>query len=171
VFAANGGGPPKAPVPPAFAVPNAHGVAFVADSPNGPLGRIAVGVASASPQLAFFSEGGASLGTAPLAAAPLGVAYGAPYGSGTVPQTVAQLYVTSANGVAALDPFGAPVAAIPDAGAPFGIDVDPNVRTVVVAERSGGGVTTYLDDLSATDGPHSFATPAFTQPQGVCDVF
>ena len=171
VFAANGGGTPKAPVPPAFAVSNAHGVAFVADSPNGPLGRIAVGVASASPHLAFFSEGGASLGSAALGAAPLAVAYGSPYGSGTVPQTVAQLYVTSANGVAALDPFGAPVATIADPGAAFGIDVDSNARTVVVAERSGGGVTTYLDDLSATDGTRSFATPAFTQPQGVCDVF
>ena len=44
----------------------------------------------------------------------------------------------------------------------------------LVAERSANAVTTYLDDLSAIDGPHSFATPValgFTQPQGVCDVF
>ena len=117
VFAPNGG-PPNGSKPPAFAVPGANGVAFLAASPNGPLNRIAVGVASASPHLAFFSESGAPLGTAPLAAAPIAVAYAAPYGSGTVPQTTAQIYVTSANGVAALDAFGAPVAAVADTGSP-----------------------------------------------------
>jgi len=173
VFAPNGG-LPSGSAPPAFAAPNAHGIAFVAASPSGPLNRIAVGAASASPRLAFFSEKGAPFGTVPLAAAPVALAYGSPYGSGTVPQTTAQLYVTSPDGVAALDPFGAPVAAAADAGGPFGIDVDPNLRTVVVAERAAGAVTTYLDDLSSTDGTRSFATPAalgFTQPQGVCDVF
>jgi hypothetical protein len=171
---APGGGPPNGSVPPAFAVANAQGVAFVAASPNGPLDRIAVGVASASPHVAMFSESGAALGSAPLSAAPVALAYAAPYGSGSVPQTTAQLYVTGANGVAALDPFGAPVAAAGDAGGPFGVAVDPNLNVPVVAERSAGGVTTYLDDLSAVDATRSFATPAalgLTQPQGVCDVF
>ncbi|HEY6236611.1 MAG TPA: hypothetical protein VIW69_16045 [Candidatus Elarobacter sp.] len=173
VFAPNGG-PPNGAAPPAFAVPNANGIAFVAASPNGALNRIAVGVASAAPHVAFFSEKGASLGTKPLAAAPAALAYGSPYGSGTVPQTTAQIYVTGPNGVAALDAFGAPVAAVADAGTPFGIDVDPNLVMPVVAERAAGAVTTYLDNLSAIDATRSFATPAalgFTRPQGVCDVF
>ena len=173
VFAPNGGAP-NGSAPPAFAVPNAQGVAFVAASPYGPLDRIVVGVAAPSPHLAIFSETGAALGSAPLNAAPIALAYASPYGSGSVPQTTAQIYVTSANGVAALDPFGTPVAAVADAGGPFGLAVDPNLNEPLVAERSAGAVTTYLDDLSAVDAARSFATPAalgLTQPQGVCDVF
>jgi hypothetical protein len=171
---APGGGAPNGTAPRAFAAASARGIAYVAASASGPLNRIVVGNASASPQLAIFTENGARLGTQPLSAAPLAIAYGAPLGVGSAPPTTAQIYVTSASGVAALDAFGTPVAAQADAGGPFGLDVDPNLGTPLVAERSANGVTTYLDDLSAVDGARSFATPAalgFTNPQGVCDVF
>ncbi len=173
VFAPNGG-TPNGTAPPAFPAANAHGIAFVAASPGGPLNRIAVGNAATSPALAFFSENGAALGSKPLAAAPSALAYAPPVSAGSVPQTAAQLYVTSASGVAALDAFGVPVAALADAGGPFGIAVDPNRGAPQVAERSAGALTAYLDDLSAVDATHSFPTPpalGFTNPQGVCDVF
>jgi len=172
-FAPNGGSPLGA-TPPSFVVTSAHGIAFVAASPSGPLNRLVVGNASATPKLAIFTENGGSLGTKPLAAAPIAIAYTPPIGPGSSPQTTAQLYVTSANGVEALDPFGTAVAAATDAGAPFGVTVDLNLGMPLVAERSANAVTTYLDDLSAIDGTRSFATPGalgFTQPQGVCDVF
>jgi len=173
VFAPNGG-PPLGAAPPSFAAASAHGIAFVAASPNSALNRIVAGNASATPKLSIFTENGASLGSKPLAAAPIAIAYAPPIGPGNSPQTTAQIYVTSASGVAALDPFGAPVASAADAGAPFGIAVDLNLGAPLVAERAAGAVTTYLDDLSAIDATRSFAPPAalgFTQPQGVCDVF
>jgi hypothetical protein len=172
VFAPNGG-PPNGTVRASFLAANARGITFVADSPNGALNRIVVGRASASPALLMFSENGAPLGSTPLAAAPIAIAY-TPIGPGSFPQTPAQIYVTSASDVAALDAFGAPVATRANAGAPFGVAVDPNAGMPLVTERSANAVTTYLDDLSAIDGTRSFATPAalgFTQPQGVCDVF
>jgi hypothetical protein len=173
VFAPNGGAP-LGTTPPSFAAPNARGIAYVGASPNGPLNRIAVGNASATPRLAFFTENGSAAGSQPLAAAPIAIAYAPPIGPGSSPQTTAQIYVTSANGVAALDPFGAAVAAATNAGSPFGVALDLNRGMPLVTERSANGVTTYLDDLSAIDATRSFATPAslgFTQPQGVCDVF
>lgn len=173
VFAPSGGAP-RSSAPAAFAVPNAHGLAFVADSPGSTLDRIVVGVASASPKLAMFSENGSPLGSTPLTAAPIALAYTPPIGPGSFPQTTAQLYVASAADVAAFDPFGAPVASVANAGGPFGIAVDANLGMPVVTERSAGRITTYLDDLSAADPAHSFATPGalgFTNPQGVCDVF
>jgi hypothetical protein len=173
VFAPSGGAP-NGTAPPAFAASNAHGIAYVAASATGPLNRIVVGDASATPKLAMFSENGAPFGSKPLTAAPAAIAYAPPVGPGSTPQTPAQIYVTSASGVAAFDAFGTPVAAHADGGGPFGLDVDPNLGMPVVAERSAGAVTTYLDDLSAIDGTRSFATPAalgFTNPQGVCDVF
>jgi hypothetical protein len=172
-FAPNGG-PPLGTTPPSFAAPNAHGIAFVAASPNGALNRLVVGNAAATPKLAIFTENGAPLGSKPLAAAPIAIAYAPPVGPGYAPQTTAQIYVTSANGVAALDPFGTSVATAADAGSPYGVAVDPNLGEPLVAERAANAVTTYLDDLSAIDGTRSFATPSalgFTQPQGVCDVF
>ena len=173
VFAPNGGAPLGTP-PPSFAAPNARGIAYVDASPDGPVNRIVVGNASATPRLAFFTENGGAAGSQPLAAAPIAIAYAPPIGPGSSPQTAAQIYVTSANGIAAFDPFGASVSTAADAGAPFGITVDLNRGTPLVTERTANTVTTYLDDLSAIDGTHSFATPAslgFTQPQGVCDVF
>jgi hypothetical protein len=173
VFAPNGGAPLGA-APPSYAAANARGIAYVDASPNGPVNRIAVGNASATPRLAFFTENGGAAGSQPLAAAPIAIAYAPPIGPGSSPQTTAQIYVTSANGIAAFDPFGAFVSTTADGGAPFGITVDLNRGTPLVTERAANAVTTYLDDLSAIDGTHSFATPAslgFTQPQGVCDVF
>ena len=173
VFAPNGG-TPRGTSPASFAAANARGIAYVDASPSGPLNRIVVGNASATPRLAFFTENGGTAGSQPLAAAPIAIAYAPPIGPGSSPQTTAQIYVTSASGIAAFDPFGAPVAATSDAGTPFGIAVDLNRGTPLVTERSTNAVTTYLDDLSAIDGTRSFATPAslgFTQPQGVCDVF
>ncbi len=172
-FAPNGGAP-LGTTPASFPAPNAHGIAFVGASPNGPLNRIVVGTASAPPKLSIFTENGGALGSKPLAAAPIAIVYAPPIGPGSSPQTTAQIYVTSATGVAALDPFGAAVASTADAGAPFGIAVDLNLGMPLVAERSAGAVTTYLDDLSAIDATRSFATPValgLTQPQGVCDVF
>jgi hypothetical protein len=173
VFAPDGGAP-HGSAPSAFTVLNAHGITFVADAPNSTLDRIVVGVASASPKLAMFSENGSALGSTPLTAAPIALAYTPPIGPGSFPQTTAQLYVTSAAGVAAFDPFGAPVASAANAGGPFGIALDANLGMPLVAERSAGRITTYLDDLSAVDPTRSFATPGalgFTNPQGVCDVF
>ena len=100
VFAPNGG-PPLGTAPASFAAASAHGIAFVAASPNGPLNRIVVGNASAAPKLAIFTENGASLGTKPLAAAPIALAYAPPIGPGNFPQTTAQIYVTSATALAA----------------------------------------------------------------------
>ena len=173
VFAPTGGAP-LGSAPPSFAAANAQGIAYVGASPNGPVTRIVVGNTSATPRLAFFTENGGAAGSQPLAAAPIAIAYAPPIGPGSSPQTTAQIYVTSANGVAAFDPFGASVSTAADAGAPFGITADLNRGTPLVTERSANSVTTYLDDLSAIDGTRSFATPAslgFTQPQGVCDVF
>ena len=173
VFAPNGGAP-LGTVRPTFAAANARGIAYVDASPAGPLNRIAVGNAAATPRLAFFTENGGAAGSQPLAAVPIAIAYAPPIGAGSSPQTTAQIYVTSAGGIAALDPFGAAVSAATDAGAPFGIAIDLNRGTPLVAERSANALTAYLDDLSAIDATHSFATPGslgFTQPQGVCDVF
>ncbi|MEA2785614.1 MAG: SMP-30/Gluconolactonase/LRE-like region [Candidatus Eremiobacteraeota bacterium] len=173
VFAPNGGAP-SGTAPPSFAAANAQGIAYVGASPNGPVNRIVVGNTSATPKLAFFTENGGAAGSQPLAAAPMAIAYAPPIGPGSSPQTTAQIFVTSATGVAAFDPFGASVSTAADAGAPFGITLDLNRGTPLVTERSANSVTTYLDDLSAIDGTRSFATPAslgFTQPQGVCDVF
>ena len=172
-FAPNGGAP-LGTTPTSFAAATAQGIAYVDSSPNGPLNRIVVGNASATPRLAFFTEDGAAAGSQPLAAAPIGIAYAPPIGPGSTPQTTAQIYVTSANGIAALDPFGAAVGATANAGAPFGVAVDLNLGMPLVTGRSANAVTTYLDDLSAIDGTHSFAASGslgFTQPQGVCDVF
>jgi hypothetical protein len=167
------GGAPKGGIPATFAAPNAQGVAYVATTPNTALNRISVG-STATPALAFFSESGSGRGSATLSAAPIAVAYGAPVTTGQAPQTTAQLYVTSAAAVAALDPFGTPVGSVADPHGPFGITVDPNSREPQVAERSANAVTTYLFDLSAADPVRSFSTPSslgLTQPQGVCDVF
>ncbi len=172
-FAPNGG-PPNGGAPATFAAANAHGVAFVSSDFSGADDRLAIGNASASPALAFYSETGGGAGSAPLSAAPIAVAYGAPTQTGQAPQTTAQVYVTTASGVTAFPAFGASVATVADAGGPFGIAVDPNSREPVVAERSAGGITSYLFDLSGTDAATSFATPpalGLTQPQGVCHVF
>lgn len=171
---APGGGPPNGPIPAAFAATGARGIAFVGASPFVTLNRIVVGDASAAPKLAFFSEGGGALGTVALTAAPVAIAYAPPVGSFVAPQTTAQLYVTSASGVAAFDPFGAFVGSAADAGGPFGVVVDPNARTPLVAEHAANALTSYAVDVSAVDPMRSFATPSalgFTQPQGVCDVF
>ncbi len=173
VFAPNGG-PPLGGAPSSFAATSPAGIAYVAASFNGPLNRIVVGNASATPKLASFSEGGAALGAAALASAPLAVAYGDPVGVNGSPSTQAQLYVTSASSVTALDVFGTLQATITDSGSPFGIALDPNSRLAAVTERGGNALTSYLDDLSATVASRSFATPAalgLSQPQGVCHVF
>jgi hypothetical protein len=173
VFAPDGG-PPRGGAPASFAAASAQGVAFEAASATSALNRIAAGNASASPRLAFFSENGAPSGGSALAAPPLALAYAAPAGANQVPQTSAQLYLTTASGVLARDAFGAAVASIGNAGAPFGVAVDPNFGEPTVTERATGAITTYLDDLSAVDTARSFATPAslgLTQPQGVCHVF
>ena len=173
VFAPNGG-PPRNGAPASFAAASAQGVAFVASSPNQSLNEIAAGNASATPRVAFYSEKGAASGSGALGAAPIALAYAAPLGVNQSPPTKAQLYATQASGVAALDAFGGAVTTTADAGAPFGIGVDPNLGEPLVAERAANALTAYLDDLSATDPVHSFATPAslgLTQPQGVCHVF
>jgi hypothetical protein len=173
VFAPNGGAP-LAGVPASFAVPNAQGIAFVATSATSALNRLAVGSTAATPALRFYSETGAAAGSVTLPAAPIAVAYAAPGGPGQVPQTTAQLYVTTASGVLARDAFGAAVASATDAGAPFGIAVDPNFGEPLVMEHGANALTGYLDDLSAVDPARTFATPAslgLTQPQGVCHVF
>jgi hypothetical protein len=138
------------------------------------LNRIAVGSTAATPALRFYSETGSAAGSVTLPAAPIAVAYGAPAAAGQVPQTTAQLYVTTAAGVLARDPFGGAVATAADPGGPFGLAVDPNLRNVLVTERGANALGGYLDDLSALDPTLSFATPAslgLTQPQGVCHVF
>jgi DNA-binding beta-propeller fold protein YncE len=173
VFAPDGG-PPRGTAPASFAATSAQGIAFEAASPSGPLNRLAVGNASAAPRLAFFAESGPPSGSVPLAAAPLALAYGAPAGLNQSPPTTAQIFLTTASGVLARDAFGAAVASIANAGAPFGIAVDPNFGEPAVSERSTNAITSYLDDLSAIDATRSFATPAslgLTQPQGVCYVF
>ena len=167
------GGAPIGGVPATFAAANAQGVTFDERSAGFVLDQLAVGNV-ATPALAFFSESGGGAGSAPLASATIAIAYGSPLSVTQSPQTTAQLYVTSASGVAALTPTGGAVTTVADIGQPFGITVDPNSREPQVAERSGNGVTTYLDDLSAVDAAHSFSTPSvlgLTQPQGVCDVF
>ena len=167
------GSPPVGGAPASFAAANAQGVTYVATTPNVLLNRIAVGN-TATPALAFFSEAGNGRGTAPLAAMPIAIAYGSPLTVSQSPQTIAQLYVTSNAGIAALDPTGTLVTTIGDNGGPFGIVIDSNSREPQVTERSANAVTTYLDDLSAVDPTRSFFTPSalgLTQPQGVCDVF
>jgi hypothetical protein len=167
------GGAPNGGAPATFTAANAQGVTYVASTPNVLLNRIAVGN-TVTPELAFFSETGNGRGTAALAAAPIAIAYGSPLTVSQSPQTIAQLYVTSAAGIAAFDPTGTPVTSVADSGGPFGIAIDPNSREPQVAERSANAVTTYLDDLSAVDPTRSFSTPSalgLTQPQGVCDVF
>ena len=173
VFAPSGG-PPNGGAPPAFAAPSAGGIAFVAAGPFGALNRIVVGNASATPKLAFFNENGGSLGSRAVSAAPVALAYAPPVGPNGSPQTSAQLYATSANGIAAFDAFGTAVASVTDANAPFGIAVDPNSGAPQIVERSSNAIAAYLDDLSAPDASRSFPTPAslgLTQLQGVCDVF
>jgi hypothetical protein len=173
VFAPNGG-PPNNGAPASFASPNASGIAFIATGQFGALNRLAVGNASAVPKLAFFNEKGGSLGTRALGAAPVAIAYAPPVGPNSSPQTTAQLYVTSASGIAAFDVFGTAVGAVADANAPFGIAVDPNSAAPQVAERASNAIAAYLDDLSAADPSRSFPTPGslgLTQLQGVCDVF
>ena len=173
VFAPSGGAP-KGGVPASFAVPNAQGIAFVVTSSTSTLNRLAVGSTAATPALRFYSETGSGAGSVTLPAAPIAVAYAAPAGAGQVPQTTAQLYVTTASGVLARDAFGAAVAAAADAGAPFGIAVDPNLGAPLAAERAANALTGYLDDLSALDPARTFVTPAslgLAQPQGVCFVF
>ncbi|HEX3464352.1 MAG TPA: hypothetical protein VHS78_09930 [Candidatus Elarobacter sp.] len=173
VFAPNGGAP-LGGVPAAFAATSAQGIAFVASAPTFALNELAVGNASASPRLAFFTENGGNAGGAALSAAPIALAYAAPVSVNQSPQTKAQIYVTSASGIVAFDPFGTNVASVSDAGAPFGIAVDPNAGPPLVAERSANALTAYLLDLGATDPTRSFATPSslgLTQPQGVCFVF
>ena len=167
------GSPPVGGAPASFGAANAQGVTYVATTPNTLLNRIAVGN-TATPALAFFSETGNGRGTALLATAPIAIAYGSPLTVSQSPQTIAQLYVTSTAGIAALDPTGTPVTTFGDSGSPFGITIDPNSREPQVAERSANAVTTYLDDLSAVDPTRTFSTPSalgLTQPQGVCDVF
>ena len=167
------GGAPVGGAPASFAAANAQGLTYVASTPNVLLNRIAVGNA-ATPAIAFFSEAGDGEGTAPLSAVPIAVAYGSPLTVSQSPQTIAQLYVTTAAGVAALNPTGTPVTTIADSSGPFGITIDPNTREPQVAERSANAVTSYLDDLSAADPTRSFSTPSalgLTEPQGVCDVF
>jgi hypothetical protein len=172
-FAPNGG-PPLGGVPATFAATSARGIAFVASAPTFALNELVVGNASATPGLAFFTENGGNAGGATLSAAPIALAYAAPVSVNQSPQTPAQIYVTTASGVAAFDPFGTSVASAADGGGPFGIAVDPNAGPPLVAERSANALTAYLLDLSATDATRSFATPAalgLTQPQGVCFVF
>lgn len=173
VFAPNGG-PPLGGVPAGFAATSAQGIAFVASAPAFALNELVVGNASATPRLAFFTEKGGNAGGAPLAAAPIALAYAPPVSVNQSPQTKAQIYVTGASGVAAYDAFGTSVSSAADGGAPFGIAVDPNAGPPLVAERSANALTAYLLDLGATDPARSFATPAalgLTQPQGVCFVF
>ena len=173
VFAPSGG-PPKGGAPASFVVPNAQGIAYVATSATSTLNRIAVGSTAATPALRFYSEAGAAAGSVTLPAAPIAVAFGAPAAAGQVPQTTAQLYVTTAASILARDAFGGAVATAADTGGPFGIAVDPNHRNPLVTERSANALSGYLDDLSALDPTMSFATPAslgLTQPQGVCHVF
>jgi hypothetical protein len=173
VFAPNGGAP-LGGVPGSFGATAPAGIAFVAASFNGPLNRIVVGTASATPKLSMFSETGAAQGTIALAAAPLAVAYGDPVGVTGSPSTRAQLYVTSGSSVTALDAFGTLQTATANAGNPFGIVVDPNSRLVLLAESGANALTSYLDDLSASVAVRSFVTPAapgLSQPQGVCYVF
>jgi hypothetical protein len=167
------GGAPNGGIPASFAAANAQGITFDATTPSFVLDELAVGNV-ATPALAFFNESGGGAGSAPFANAPIAIAYGSPLSVTQSPQTTAQLYVTSAAGVAAFTPTGGALTTVADTGAPFGITVDPNSREPQVAERSGNGVTSYLDDLSAVDATHSFTTPSvlgLTQPQGVCDVF
>ncbi len=173
VFAPSGGAP-RGGVPASFAAPNAQGIAFVASSATSALNRLAVGSAAATPALRFYSESGSAAGSVTLPAAPVAVAYAAPAGAGQVPPTTAQLYVATAAGILARDAFGAAVATAADAGAPFGIAVDPNFGEPLVTERGTNALTVYLDDLSAVDPARTFTTPAslgLTQPQGVCHVF
>ena len=172
VFAPNGG-PPLGGVPPSFAAANARGIAFMGPSPNGSLNALAVGD-TGTPQLAFFRESGSPAGTSALSAAPIAVAFGAPVPITQTPQTLAQLYVTTASGIVAFDAYGGPLTTAADAGAPFGIAIDPNVNEPRVADRGANALTTYLDDLSAVDAARTFTTAAalgLTQPQGVCHVF
>jgi hypothetical protein len=167
------GGSPNGGIPATFVAASAQGIAFDAASAGFVLDELAIGN-TATPSLAFFSEGGGGAGSATLTTAPIAIAYGSPLSVTQSPQTTAQLYITSAVGIAALTPTGGAVTTVADTGAPFGITVDPNSREPQVAERSGNGVTSYLDDLSAVDAAHSFSTPSglgLTQPQGVCDVF
>ncbi|HEX3551073.1 MAG TPA: hypothetical protein VHT53_11890, partial [Candidatus Elarobacter sp.] len=86
VFAPTGAAP-NGSVPATFTATSARGVAFIAANSNGPDDRLAVGRASASPGLAFFSESGAGRGSQPLSDTPLAVAYGAPLQTGQSPQT------------------------------------------------------------------------------------
>jgi len=148
--------------------------ARVASSATSALNRLAVGSAAATPALRFYSESGSAAGSVTLPTAPVAVAYAAPAGAGQVPPTTAQLYVATAAGILARDAFGAAVATAADAGAPFGIAVDPNFGEPLVIERGANALTVYLDDLSAVDPARTFTTPAslgLTQPQGVCHVF
>ena len=173
VFAPTGGAPLHG-VPVSFTAPSAQGIAFVATSATSALNRLAVGSTAATPALRFYSETGSGAGSTTLPAAPVAVAYAAPAAAGQVPQTTAQLYVTTAASILARDAFGGAVAIAADAGAPFGIAVDPNLGNPLVAERTANALTGYFDDLSAADPAHTFATPAslgLTQPQGVCHVF
>jgi hypothetical protein len=173
VFAPSGGAP-NGGVPSSFAAPNAQGIAFVASSATGTLNRIAVGSTAATPALRFYTESGSAAGSVTLPGAPIAVAYAAPVGVGQVPQTTAQLYVTTAAGVIARDAFGGAVSTATDSGGPFGIAVDLNFGEPLVTERGANALTGYLDDLSAVDAARTFATPAslgLTQPQGVCHVF
>jgi hypothetical protein len=173
VFAPHGG-PPNGTGPASFAAPSAQGIAFVATSATSALNRLAVGSAATTPALRFYSETGSGAGSVTLPAEPIGVTYAAPAAPGQVPQTSAQIYVTTAAGVLARDAFGGAVASVADAGGPFGIAVDPNLGEPLVTERGTNALTAYLDDLSAADGARTFATPAslgLTQPQGVCYVF
>ncbi len=111
----------------------------------------------------------------PLAAAPIAIAYGSPLTISMSPQTVAQLYVTSASGIAALDPTGTPVTSVADPGDPFGIvDRPQHARTAgrgAIRKRASRPIsTTSARSIAA----RSFFTPSalgLTQPQGVCDVF
>jgi hypothetical protein len=172
VFSPSGGAPQNG-VPATFPAPSAQGIAYDASTPTAVLNRIAVGNAAA-PSLSFFTESGSGQGTAALSAVPIAIAYGSPLTISQSPQTTAQLYITSAGAIQALDPTGTLVRTVTDGGGPYGVTVDPNARSVQVTERSANAVITYLDDLSATDASRSFSTPAvlgLTQPQGVCDVF
>src|SRR6202011_1042158 len=135
--------------PASFAVPNAQGIAYVATSATTTLNRIAVGSAAATPALRFYSETGGAAGSVTLPSAPLALAYGAPAAAGQVPQTTAQLYLTTAASILARDAFGAAVASVGGTGAPFGIAVDPNLRNALVTERGANALGGYLDDLSA----------------------
>lgn len=167
------GGAPAAGAPAAFAAANAQGIAFDAVAPGFALNELVTGN-TATPALAFYSETGGGAGSSAITPVPIAVAYGSPLTVTQSPQTTAQLYVTSATGVAAFTATGAAVTTVADTGSPFGVVVDPNSREPQVVERSGNGLTTYLTDLSAVDAARSFSTPSglgLTQPQGVCDVF